>query len=249
MLGFLKNLRRKDAARPSFIFSRPLVALHSDDWGRVGVRDSEGFELLRSRGLRLGERPYDFYTLETAEDVGALASLLQRHHDGTGRSPSVALNMCTANLDFEKMRAEGFRRPLLLPLQDGLPGKWSRPGLMDAYRAGAQQGVFIPALHGMTHYSPVAIENALSENGQRAELLRTLWEAEAPYIFWRMPWIGYEYWNPKRPRAGFLDRRTLERLIRQSGANFRGMFGAAPSSACAPGCRANSDTQKKQMHQ
>ncbi len=244
MLRFLKKLARRDEERPSFLFSRPLVALHSDDWGRVGVRDSEGFELLRSRGLRLGERPYDFYTLETAEDVGALASLLLRHRDGTGRSPSVMLNMCTTNLDFEKMRAEGFRRPLLLPLKGGLPGKWSRPGLMDAYRAGAEQDVFIPALHGMTHYSPVAVENALSENGERAELLRTLWDAETPYIFWRMPWIGYEYWNPERPRAGFLDRSTQERLIKQSAENFRGVLEVAPSSACAPGCRTNSDTHK-----
>ena len=244
MLRFLKNLGRRDEARPSFLFSRPLVALHSDDWGRVGVRDSEGFELLRSRGLRLGERPYDFYTLETAEDVDALASVLLRHHDGTGRSPSVMLNMCTANLDFGKMRTEGFRRPLLLPLKDGLPGKWSRPGLMEAYRAGVREGVFHPALHGMTHYCPVAVENALSENGERAELLRLLWEAETPYIFWRMPWIGYEYWNPERPRRGFLSRKTQQELVAQSEASFRGVLDVVPTSACAPGCRTNSDTHR-----
>ena len=244
MLGLLKNLWRKDKERPSFGFSRPLVALHSDDWGRVGVRDREGFELLRSQGLRLGEHAYDFYTLETAEDVGALAGLLRRHRDATGCSPPVMMNMCTSNLDFAKMRGEGFRRPLLLPLKDGLPGKWSRPGLMDAYRAGVEEGLFIPALHGMTHYSPVAVENALSENGERADLLRLLWEAETPYIFWRMPWIGYEYWNPERPRAGFLDRRTQEQLISQSAENFRGVFEQAPTVACAPGCRANPDTHR-----
>ena len=52
VLHFLKNLGRKRDEPQSFAFSRPLVALHSDDWGRVGVRDREGFELLRSRGLR-----------------------------------------------------------------------------------------------------------------------------------------------------------------------------------------------------
>ena len=53
-------------------FSRPLVLLQSDDWGRVGVRDREGYEQLRSSGIHLGENPYDYYSLETAEDVMAL---------------------------------------------------------------------------------------------------------------------------------------------------------------------------------
>ena len=44
---------------PGFRFSRPLVLLQSDDWGRVGVRDAEGQEELRAAGLSLGERPYD----------------------------------------------------------------------------------------------------------------------------------------------------------------------------------------------
>src|SRR5689334_17717973 len=57
----------------SFYFDRPLVLIQSDDWGRAGVRDREGFEQLRSAGIELGQRPYDFYTLETADDVVALA--------------------------------------------------------------------------------------------------------------------------------------------------------------------------------
>ena len=32
---------------------------------------SDGLEQLRSAGLDLGERPYDLYTLETAEDLTA----------------------------------------------------------------------------------------------------------------------------------------------------------------------------------
>ena len=57
-----------------FHFDRPLVLLQSDDWGRVGLRDQEGLEQLRSAGLALGERPYDFYTLETADDLRALST-------------------------------------------------------------------------------------------------------------------------------------------------------------------------------
>ena len=58
-----------------FFFDRPVLLLQSDDWGRVGLRDSQGLEQLRAAGLNIGERPYDFYTLETAADLTALREL------------------------------------------------------------------------------------------------------------------------------------------------------------------------------
>jgi hypothetical protein len=227
-----------------FAFSRPLVILQSDDWGRVGVRDHEGFELLRASGLRLGERPYDLYTLETADDLTALASLLGRHRDSVGRSPCLVMNVCTANLDFSRMRSEGFKRPRLLALANGLPGSWSRPGLFESYRAGAAQGVFYPALQGTTHFCSLALSNALAQDGERARVLRLFWEAETPYIHWRMPWVGYEYWNPEKPQAGFLDAENQRRLVKEGCQNFSDLFGVRPVSACAPGCRANRNTHR-----
>jgi hypothetical protein len=242
LVGFFRNLFRPREESQGFAFSRPLVVLQSDDWGRVGVRDQEGYQQLRSRGLRLGEHPYDLYTLETADDVSALASLLMRHRDSTGRPPCLVMNVCTANLDFHSLRAEGFKAIKLLSLAKGLPGRWSRPGLFEAYRSGIEQGVFYPALHGISHFCPVAFENALTTGGERARLLRLLWEAETPYIYWRMPWIGYEYWNPEKPRAGFLPAERQATLIAQALENFSALFGVRPVSACAPGCRANHDT-------
>lgn len=244
MVGFLRNLFRPREESQGFAFSRPLVVLQSDDWGRVGVRDQEGYQQLRSRGLRLGEHPYDLYTLETADDVSALASLLMRHHDSTGKPPCLVMNVCTANLDFDRLRAEGYKAIKLLSLAEGLPGSWSRPGLFEAYRTGIRQGVFYPALHGISHFCPVSFENALAAAGERARLLRLLWEAETPYIHWRMPWIGYEYWNPEKPRAGFLPADYQRNLIEQACNNFSALFGAPPASACAPGFRANRDTHR-----
>jgi hypothetical protein len=244
LLRALRNLFGTPGEVPGLAFSRPLVVLQSDDWGRVGVRDREGYELLRSRGFRLGERAYDLYTLETADDVGALASVLGQHKDSAGRRPCMVMNMCTANLNFQKMREGDFKEIALLPLAEGLPGKWSRPGLMEAYRAGIAQGVFFPGLHGVTHFNPAAVANALAENGERARLLRIFWEAETPYIFWRMPWIGYEYWNPERPQAGFMAVRQQREVIAQACENFAALFGARPSSACAPGYRSNRNTYR-----
>ena len=179
-----------------FSFDRPLVLFQSDDWGRVGLRDHEGLEALRAAGLNLGERAYDFYTLETSADLSALSQCLKRHRDATGRPACLVMNFLTANLDFPRMAADNFQRIQLLPITDGLPAPWHRPGLFDAYREGINAGVFFPAFHGATHFCRTAVERELSAGGERATLLHTLWNAATPYIHWRMPWIGYEYWDP-----------------------------------------------------
>src|SRR6266849_3159574 len=77
----------KQAMPAGLRFDRPLVLFQSDDWGRAGVRDSEGWEELLAAGLNLGEQPYDFYSLETAEDLHALGEVLRKHQDSTGRRP------------------------------------------------------------------------------------------------------------------------------------------------------------------
>src|SRR5713101_6927410 len=110
MLKLGKRVRDQHAPVRGLSFSRPLVVLQSDDWGRVGVRDREGHEQLRSRGLRLGEHPYDLYTLETAGDVTAPASVLGSHYHLAGPPPCLVMNFCTSNMDFGKMREQGFTR-------------------------------------------------------------------------------------------------------------------------------------------
>ena len=221
------------------------MLLQSDDWGRAGLRDHEGLEQLRSAGLALGERAYDFYTLETAEDLASISATLNRHRDSSGRHPCLEMNFILANLDLPKMSAASFQHIDLLPLAEGLPAGWARPGLLNAYREGTAAGVFRPALHGTTHFCRSAVERNLNGEGKRARLLRTLWQAGTPYIHWRMPWIGYEYWDPEKPE----DERDLpeemqKQLIGQAVGAFARMFSSLPRSACAPGYRANHETHR-----
>ncbi len=226
-----------------FHFDRPIVVLQSDDWGRVGLRDQDGLRELQAAGLKLGERPYDFYTLETTDDLVALMGLLKRHRDSAGRHPALEMNFVPCNLDFARMKSEGFRKLHLLPLADGLPQGWNRPGLVDAYRSGIADGIFHPALHGSTHFCRHAVERSLEQRGERTELLQKLWAAGTPYIHWRMPWIGFEYWDPERPgRERFFSVESQREFIGQTIGWFAKLFSSLPRSACAPGYRANDDT-------
>ncbi len=228
-----------------FHFDRPVVLLQSDDWGRVGLRDQSGLQQLRSASLELGERPYDFYTLETAEDLTSLSGALKRHRDSSGRHPCVEMNFILANLDFAKMSAEGFRQIHIMPQAEGLPLGWTRAGRMEALRDGIADGVFYPALHGTTHFCRSAVERNLNLEGERADLLRTLWRAGTPYIHWRMPWIGYEYWDPEQPEdERFLPAEKQTELIGHTVGAFAKLFSTLPRSACAPGYRANDDTHR-----
>lgn len=224
-------------------FDRPIVLLQSDDWGRVGLRDQAGLEQLRAAGMKLGERPYDFYTLETAADVSALADILGRHRDSVGRNPCLLMNFIVANVDFA--RAADIGGIPLRPLADGLPEGWSRPGLIESYREGIAQGIFIAALHGTTHFCRASVERCFVENNDRSTLVRNLWRAGTPYIHWRMPWIGYEYWDPeKSENERFLPRQAQRDLVGQAVGAFAKLFATLPRSACAPGYRANDDTHR-----
>jgi hypothetical protein len=232
-----------------FHFDRPIVLLQSDDWGRVGLRDQQGLDVLRSAGLQLGEHPYDFYTLETSEDVAALSDVLNRHRDSSGRPACIGMNFVVANLDFAKMASDSFRQIHILPLAEGLPEGWNRPGLVDAYRRGISDGWIYPGLHGMTHFCWQAVESSLGDGGERASFLRTMWQAGTPYIHWRMPWIGYEYWDPeKSAEERFLPADTQRHLIGETVGAFVKLFSALPRSACAPGYRANDDTDRAWAH-
>jgi hypothetical protein len=232
------------SAKGGLRFDRPLLLLQSDDWGRMGVRDREGFDELRAAGIDLGESPYDFYSLETAEDLAALSDALKKHRDSAGRNPSMVMNFIMANVDFNRALSAGEDEIPLVPLNHGLPGKWRRPGLLEAYRQGIEDGVFFPALHGVTHFCAKGVTRELDTCGERRDLLRKMWAAETPYIYRRMTWIGYEYWDPElEPERRFLSRDEQRSAIDRAAEIFRRCFQAAPFSACAPGYRANHDTR------
>lgn len=242
-----KAWQRRRALVPvqGFAFGRPLLLLQSDDWGRAGVRDREAWEQLRTLLPNLGERAYDCYGLETAEDISEIASLLGRHRDCSGRPACLEMNFIVANVDFARVQADEFRHIHLRPIAEGLPDGWERPGLIEAYHQGMEAGIFAPALHGATHFCQAAVERALADPGERGVLLRTLWSAGVPYIHWRMPWVGFEYWDPEQPENGrFLDAEAQERLIGRAAEFFRRLFSKTPASACAPGYRADDATHR-----
>ncbi len=235
---------RKPRALDGLRFDRPLLLFQSDDWGRVGVRDHEGCDALRAAGVPLGESPYDFYSFETADDLTALREVLKGHNDSAGRHPAIVMNFVTANVDFARCLASGGHEISLLPLSEGLPDPWTRPRLFEEYRRGIAEGMFFPALHGLTHFCAKAVARELKTDGERGRLVRKLWSAGTPYIHWRMPWIGYEYWDIEAKSDQYLAVEDQQLAIQQAVGLYQKLFNSTPVSACAPGYRSNANTHK-----
>lgn len=226
-------------------FDRPLVLLHSDDWGRGGIPDRPGYNRLKEDGVELGGAPYDFYSLETAEDVYTVSRFLLSHRDSIGRSPSIIANFVVSNVDFDRTIEADFRKLHLMPLAEGLPSHWLRPGLRESYRRAVADGAFCPGLHGATHFCWRAVEELLRSADQRGHELRRFYKLRTPYLYHQMPWIGFEYWDNRHLREPrFLDAEAQSALITGAVAHFENLFGFRPKSACAPGYRANEDTQR-----
>ena len=235
--------KRATSQQEGFTVDHPIVILQSDDWGRTGIRDRQAWEQLCEAGVNLGERAYDFYSLETADDVAALVSLLARHRDSVGRPASLGMNFILANVDFGKVVKSAFSDIYLRNLFEGLPDGWERPGLFAAYQEGIMAGILSPALHGLTHFCCPAVRRHLQAFGKRGDLLRRFWTAGVPYIHWRMPWVGFEYWDLEDQRS-FLSEDAQREAIHSAAECFMRFFSRSPRSACAPGYRANYATHK-----
>ena len=186
-LQIRKMFRRRDAASrdPGLTFDRPMVLFQSDDWGRAAYAiGRDGMNYAR-KGLDLGENP-----LRRLQPGNRRRS--RRRSAMCCGSTAIRLDpslpryeLCNGERGLSAMRGrrEFLNQELLMRFHSaarrGLSQPWQRPGLMDAYQQGIREGVFYPALHGLTHFCP-AVRRELAANEEHRTLLHTLWAAGTP---------------------------------------------------------------------
>ena len=220
--------------------TRPIVIIQSDDWGRVGIPSIAALDRLKSRDVDVGKDPWDYYGLETEEDIVTLGDVLAALRDRDGRSPCLTANFIMANADLRAMRAEGYREFRWIGIADGFPAPWTEE-LFAVYLANIERKVFYPGLHGFTHFNIPALLCALSESSVRGELARILADEDVPYLASLTPEHNFALLT-RRPGGGFLDEVDQVDWIEQGVALFRQGFGFSPRTTCAPGYKANRTT-------
>jgi hypothetical protein len=219
---------------------RPIVVIHSDDWGRTGAPSPGSIAKLQALGLPVGDSPWDHYGLETEEDVLALGGILAELRDRGGRSACATVNFIMANPDLRTMRDEGFRAFRWVAIKDGFPEPW-QDRLMPAYRQCIDMGVFYPGLHGFTHFNPAELLRALAEDSPYGERARALATHDIPYLATVTPEFNFALVT-RRGAEHFIAEEGQAEWVALGAQLFGETFGMAPRTTCAPGYRANDTT-------
>ena len=141
------------------------VVFESDDWGLCAwSADVQALRVLQDTpAFRTpAGRRYAGSTLESAEDVKALAATLAEFRGGDGFAPVWQANMIVSSRDFERMHAPLFECGTV-PLRDypDVPSRWRRPGAWEEVRRAMDEGVWWPELHGLHHVPETAWLRAL----------------------------------------------------------------------------------------
>jgi hypothetical protein len=205
------------------------VVLESDDWGLCAwVPDDQAHRSLTGTPAfrSLPGRIYGRSTLERAEDVRAIGSLLFEFRGGDGFPPVWQANTVVANPDFDRMRPpqfEGEDIPVIAIPE--LPSRWVRPGLDQAVTLGIDEGWWWPELHGLHHVPVAAWLGALRRGAHDA---RRAHEQQV------MVCEAVETTGEYDPSESLEVRKSdLERAA----GFFRKRFGRAASSLCPPDYR------------
>jgi hypothetical protein len=219
---------------------RPIVVIHSDDWGRTGAASPDSIRELRALGLPVGDSPWDHYGLETEEDVLALGGVLAEVRDRGGRPACATVNFIMANPDLRAMRDQGFRAFRWIPIKEGFPEPW-QDRLVPAYRQCIDMGVFYPGLHGFTHFNPAELLRALAEDSRYGERARALATHDIPYLATLTPEFNFALVT-RRGAENFISEEEQAEWVALGARLFGETFGVAARTTCAPGYRANDTT-------
>lgn len=134
------------------------VVIESDDWGsctRTPAPNRDAFDqalpLWRQSGLTTW-RMWSSASLETAEQMEQLFDVLRSFRGGDGRNVVFCPAYIVANPDFAAIRENDFSEYVEIPLNDGYPAGWERPGMLEKARDGIAEGLWYPLYHSRMHH-------------------------------------------------------------------------------------------------
>ena len=220
---------------------RPVVLFQSDDWGRVGISSVNALAELKSMGYSVGQSAWDYFGLETTDDVRQLGETLSRFRAADGKAACFTANFIMANADLRRMAGAGFTEFIWIPLSDGFPPPWD-DHLLPVYKRNIAAGVFYPGLHGFTHFNISGLLHALAESSKRGDRARALAALDVPYIRSITPEYCFALTDIEPNGESFVALAEQKIWIRRGVELFTQAFGFSPVTACTPGYRCNDST-------
>lgn len=131
---------------------RKLVIIESDDWGSIRMPSREVFQSLKAEGFHPETDPYLKYdALESDEDLHHLYTVLNSVQDSKGNPAVLTANAVVANPDFDRISADQFRAYHYEPFTTTLTRYSGREQVLELWKQGIKNGIFIPQFHGREH--------------------------------------------------------------------------------------------------
>ena len=204
------------------------VVLESDDWGLCAwCPDDAAHRVLADTPVfrTPAGRRYGRSSLETADDVRALAEVLAGVRGGDGFPAVLQANTIVANPDYDSMDPSDARGALPLRPFPEFPSRWKRPGLREEVDRGIDAGTWWPELHGLHHLPESAWRAALARGDADA---RRAFDQQSPVCEAVQASGEYDPFEPPDLREANLSRAV---------GGFEGIFGRKPASLCPPDYR------------
>lgn len=152
-MGSIKeDLRRNISNIPGWRTNRKILVIETDDWGSVRIRDKEAYNALKNKGLNVDRIHYDSVeSIESNEDLEMLFDMLNCFKDTNGKHPVLTPMCIMGNPDFDKIKASNYQQYFFQPLHETLKEFPNSDRVLDLWKKGFEQNIFVPEIHGREH--------------------------------------------------------------------------------------------------
>jgi hypothetical protein len=226
--------------------NRKLLVFSVDDYGNVRVDSKKAFENINKKNP-IKEQRFDRYdTLETREDLEMLFEVLSSVKDKNGINAVFTPYALSCNIDFERMREEGYqtyRYELLSRTFEKLsalqPAAYQ--GAWDLWKQGIEIGLMCPEFHGREHFNIKVFEEKLAKKDSALMLslenrsLANIGPSCNASIGWT---AAFSFWDPVADTQGFPN------IIKEGLAAFEQVYGYKSKVFTPPARHFPSDLEK-----
>lgn len=137
---------------PGKRIKRKLVVFESDDWGSIRIPNQKVFQQLVNEKIIDGTDPFSrFDSLENAQDLTNLFSVLNEYKDVKGNSPIITANMVMANPDFQKIKESNFETYYFETFTKTYSRYSSMDNTFEVMKRGIESKLFLPQFHAREH--------------------------------------------------------------------------------------------------
>lgn len=164
MLGsIVKNIKNI----PGWRTRRKLLVIESDDWGSTRMPNKEVYNRLIDNGIRVDENNFTrLDSLASTENLRNLMRVLKSVKDKNGNHAAFTPFVNVTNPDFAKIIADDYKNYYFETFDHTLTKVYGKE-IIDLWKEGIKQNIFVPEYHGREHYNFPLLMKFLQEDAYR----------------------------------------------------------------------------------